>query len=69
MVLISIAISVLILIQEGNTNEITGLNSSTSDTFYGKNKSKSKESTLKKWTVGLAIALLIVSTLFFIFKI
>lgn len=69
MVALSIAVTVLVMMQEGNSSNITGLTGGTSDTFYGKNKGRTKESKLKMWTLILSAALLIDSVLFFLFKI
>lgn len=68
MVLISVAITIMILMQEGNTNNITGISGKSEDTFYGKNKTKNRESKLKRATLILSICLLVISVLFFLFK-
>ncbi len=49
---------IVVMIQPGNSNGISALDG-TSDTFYGKNKSKTVESKLKKLTV-ICIAIMTV---------
>lgn len=71
MVLLSIVVTILVLMQDGNTTEITGLGGSNnnSETHYGKNKAKSRESLLKKLTLIFSALLLIISVLYFIFRV
>lgn len=57
-VLCAIFIIIVVMLQPGNSNGISALNGS-SDTFYGKNKSKTLESKLRKLTV-ICVAVLIV---------
>ena len=52
MTIASVAIIVVIMMQKG-TNDNVGVISGASDTFYGKNKEKTKEGILKKITFGL----------------
>lgn len=52
MTLACIAIIVVIMMQKG-TNDNVGVISGASDTFYGKNKEKTREGILKKITFGL----------------
>ena len=47
----SIFMIVAVLMQQGNTNGMTGITSDSSDTFYNKNKGKSMEGKIKKLTV------------------
>lgn len=49
-VLCALFVIIVVLIQPGNSSGISALNGS-NDTFYGKNKSKTVESKLKKLTV------------------
>lgn len=67
MALSSLFLIFAILKQPGNSqgaSAITG--SGTTDTFYGKNKSKRFENQLKKWTVICGIILAVCSVLFFV---
>ncbi len=57
-VLCAIFIVIVVMMQPGNSNGINALNGS-SDTFYGKNKSKTIESKLKILTV-ICVFLLVV---------
>ena len=57
-VLCAIFIVIVVMMQPGNSNGIDALNGS-SDTFYGKNKSKTIESKLRKLTI-ICVAVLIV---------
>ena len=68
MVLLSIAITVIVVLQQGNTNEM-GAITGAADTFFGKNKSNTLDAKLKRWTVGIAIGLLVCSVLFFVLQI
>ncbi len=52
MAIAGIAIIVVIMMQKG-TNDNVGVIAGASDTFYGKNKEKSKEGVLKKITFGI----------------
>lgn len=49
-VICAVFVIIVVMIQPGNSNGISALDGS-SDTFYGKNKSKTVESKLKKLTV------------------
>lgn len=71
MVLLSIVVTILVLMQDGNTSEITGLggSSNNSETHYGKNKAKSREGLLKLLTLIFSALLLIISVLYFIFRV
>ncbi len=58
MVLASIAMIVIVMMQKG-TNDNVGVISGASDTFYGKNKKRGKESLLKRITLGIFIFILV----------
>lgn len=64
-VALSIALTVVILMQPSNTQGMGGLTGQ-SDTFYSKNKGRTLEGTLKRLTVIIAIALLVLAVLFFV---
>lgn len=65
MVLASIAMIVVVLMQKG-TNDNVGVISGASDTYYGRNKEKGKESMLKKITLALFAFILVCSIICFI---
>ncbi len=64
----ALAAIVLVMLQPGNSNGIDALGGS-SETFYGKNKGKSTESLLKRWTVVCLVVLAVFSVVFFILQI
>ena len=63
----ALAAIVLVLLQPGNSNGIDALGGS-SETFYGKNKGKSLESILKKWTIVCLVVLAVLAVAFFILQ-
>lgn len=66
-VVVSLAILVLVLLQPGaDTNGGNALSGQQSDTYYSKNKSEMRESAMKKLTIVLSIALLVLVVAFFI---
>lgn len=68
MALIGIALVVCILMQKGTQNNIGALGGSETDTYAGKNKSKSKDSILRKLTVVFGVLIMIISIVFFIIR-
>lgn len=58
---------ILVLIQPGNSEGIDALGGS-SETFFGKNKGKSTEATLKKWTIVCLVVLAVLAILFYILQ-
>ena len=58
---------VLVLLQPGNSTGIDALGGS-SETFFGKNKGKSIEAKMKKWTWICLIVLVIFSIAFYILQ-
>lgn len=68
MLVAAAAAIVLVLIQPGNSEGIDALGGS-SETFFGKNKGKSTESTLKKWTVICLVVLAVLAIIFYILQI
>ena len=58
---------ILVLMQPGNSTGIDALGGS-SETFFGKNKGKSIESRLKKWTVICLVVLVVFSIAFYIIQ-
>lgn len=65
MAIAALAAIVLILLQQGNSTGINALGGS-SETFFGKNKGKSLEAKMKKWTIICLVILLVFSVLFFV---
>ena len=68
MALAALAIIVLILLQPSNSSGIDALGGS-SETFFGKNKGKSIEAKMKKWTWICLAILVVLSIAFFILQI
>ncbi len=65
MAVAALAAIILILFQQGNSTGIDALGGS-SETFFGKNKGKSLESKMKKWTIIALVVLLVLSVLYFV---
>ncbi len=63
----AVAAIILVLIQLGNSEGIDALGGS-SETFFGKNKGKSTEATLKKWTIACLVVLAVLAIIFFILQ-
>lgn len=66
MVLLSIAMTIVVMIQPSNSEGANALTGQSNETYYSKNKSKSLEGTMKRLTVVLGICLFVMSVLFFI---
>lgn len=66
-VLCAIFLIIVVMMQSGNSNGIDALSGS-SDTFYGKNKSKTIESKLKKLTVICVILLVVFMIAFYLIQ-
>ena len=58
---------IVVLFQKSNSDGIQGI-TATSETFFGKNKGKSIESRMKKWTVICLVVLVIFSICFYILQ-
>ena len=66
-VLLSIALVITVLFQSSNDgNNINAVTGGSTDTFYGKHRSQSLESILKRITVILAIVIAVLAVLFFV---
>ena len=61
----AIGASILVLLQPANSTGIDALGGS-GETFFGKNKGKSIESRMKKWTWICLVVLAVFSTAFFV---
>lgn len=59
---------VLVLLQPGNSTGVSALGGS-SETFFGKNKGKSIEARMKKWTIICLVILVVFSVCFYILQI
>ena len=68
MTVLSVAIIVIVLMQEGESGGVSAISGGSSDTFYGKNKGRSKEQILKRVTLILGAVMLVVSVVFFVVK-
>ena len=64
----ALAAIVLVLLQPGNSQGIDALGGS-SETFFGKNKGKSTEEVLKRWTIICLVVLAVLAVVFFILQI
>ncbi len=65
MLVAAIAMIVIVLMQKG-TNDNVGVITGASDTYYGRNKEKGREGTLKKITFALFAFLLVCSIIYFV---
>ncbi len=63
----ALAAVILVMLQPGNSQGIDALGGS-SETFYGKNKGKSTESILKRWTIVCLVVLAVLAVVFFILQ-
>ena len=68
MVVAALAAIVLVLLQPANSSGIDALGGS-SETFFGKNKGKSIEEKMKKWTIICLIVLAVLAIAFFVLQI
>lgn len=68
MALISIAIIVVVMMQEGETGGVSAISGSNNDTFFGKNKGRTKAQILKRITLILGAVMLVLSVVFFLVK-
>lgn len=60
-VLICIALTVVVLMQEGKSAGLTGAISGAAESYWGKNKGRSMEGALEKGTKALAALFIIIS--------
>ena len=61
-ILVCIALTVLVLMQEGKSNGLGAL-SGTAETYWGKNKSRSMEGMLVKITKILAVCFIVIAAI------
>ena len=62
-VIVCIALTLIVLMQEGKSAGLTGSISGMADTYWGKNKGRSMEGTLEKITKVLAVLLIVLAAL------
>lgn len=60
-VLVCIALIIVVLFQQSKQNGLSGTITGSADTFFGKNKGRSNEAKLKKFTTISATAFMIIS--------
>lgn len=60
-VIICIALTVIVLMQEGKSAGLTGAISGVADSYWGKNKARSMEGALEKGTKALAVGFILIS--------
>lgn len=59
--IICLALTVIVLLQEGKSAGLTGSISGAAETYWGKNKGRSMEGALEKFTKYLAVGFIILS--------
>ena len=67
MAIAALAAIILVLMQPSNSSGIDALGGS-SETFFGKNKGKSIEERMKKWTISCLIVLILFSIIFYVLQ-
>lgn len=60
-VIICVALVVIVLLQEGKSAGLTGSISGMADTYWGKNRGRSMEGALEKFTKFAAVAFLVLA--------
>lgn len=60
-VIVCIALTIVVLMQEGKSAGLTGSISGIADTYWGKNKGRSMEGALEKITKVLAVLLIVLA--------
>lgn len=68
MSVISIAIVVIVMMQEGETGGVSAISGGTNETYLNNNKGATKEQKLKRATLILGAVMLVLSVVFFIVK-
>ena len=58
----SIAVTIVVILQEGNENGLSGaIGGGSSDSFLSKNKSRTMDAFLNKWTKFIAVGFFIIA--------
>jgi preprotein translocase subunit SecG len=60
-IIVCVALTVIVLMQEGKQAGLTGAISGGSDTYWGRNKGRSREGVLEKATTVLAVLFILIS--------
>lgn len=63
LIVISVILAIIIMMQEGKESGLTSTLSGSSDTYWGKNKGKSKEAILRKITAVLGVLYMVIALL------
>jgi len=63
LIVISVILAIIIMMQEGKESGLTSTLSGGSDTYWSKNKGKSKESILRKITAVLGVLYMVIALL------
>ena len=63
LIVISVILAIIIMMQEGKVSGLTSTLSGGSDTYWSKNKGKSKESILRKITAVLGVLYMVIALL------
>lgn len=58
---ICIALVIVVMLQESKSNGLTGTVGGMADTYWGKNKGRSMEGTLEKFTTFAAVAFMVLA--------
>ena len=67
-IIVSVAIVVLVAMQESKAQGLSGAIAGGADSFFGKNKGKSLEAKMKKWTWICLAVLVVFSIAFYILQ-
>lgn len=59
--IVAVVLTILVLMQEGKSAGLSGAISGVADTYWGKNKGRSMEGKLEKWTKILAAVFFILA--------
>lgn len=63
LLIISVILAIVVMMQEGKEGGLTSSISGTSETYWSKNKGKSKESVLRKVTAFLGLLYMVIALL------
>ncbi len=63
LIVISVILAIIVMMQEGKEAGLTSTLSGSSDTYWGKNKGKSKEAILRKITAVLGVLYMVIALL------
>ena len=60
-IIVCVALVVLVLAQEGKSQGLGAIQGTVENTYWGKNKGRSREGILKKVTIGLSVLFIVIS--------